>query len=631
MIKRISVVALAMLLGFEVATAQNEQIVYIDGVKYTVYTVAKGDTLYSLSKRYNITIEELAAANPALIEGLKAGSNIKIPHKSETKDKSKKRAKKPKRLFRSYTVSQGDTMYSIARLFEVSVSALIADNADIDPAHIKVGDVIYIRRDQIGTVNEQQNREHIEQQQKAMNSVTTDQYSYHVVHQGETAASIAERFDTTVKKLLALNGFDNKESIREGLIIKVPKTNVDSTKPTQPAESGATGQSQSDVNRDQTPIETEVESRGDVRFRVLDPDSRAEVALMLPLAIGERANQNYVDFYQGFLLAADSLRLEGYESHIHLYNTAHDIDKVDQIISSEELKNVNLIVGPVYEDTLIPVARYGEKHSIPVVSPLAALSQSSGSNIFQMSPRVESKFDKVNNLFDGSYRIVVITSETTDKDFDAEVKQLLGQSQYTTHHYIYEHPSVIEKRAKALAEGQQAEPSPSDLSPLLDSAEQTLFVILAGTEVETDRILAALASANISLASRSIKAAPYKVFGNNKWNRYKNIDRSLFFSNNVVMLSTYHNDRNNDNIRKFSANYVQAFGVMPSLYSYRGYDAAMIFIRSLYGKIGSELNNERFTPLQTPYKFVQDEQSRVRVNSEWIRVNYNRNFTITAE
>ena len=624
MVKRISVAALALLMGIGVATAQNEQIVYIDGVKYTVYTVVKGDTLYSLSKRYNITIEELTAANPAMADGLKAGCNIKIPHKVEPK--SKKSPKKSKRLFRSYKVAKGDTMYSIARLFEISVTTLIEDNANIDPAQIKVGDIIYVRRDQIGTVTEQQNREHLDNQQKAMNSVASDQYSYHVVHQGETAESIAQRFDTKVKTLLELNGFDSRDSIREGLIIKVPKPKSGTALPQQPAQ-GQQPQEQT------TPVVTEPEAEvvEDVRFRALYPDTRAEVALMLPLGTRERANQNYVDFYQGFLLAADSLRLEGYESHIHLYNTAHDIAKVDQIIASEQLKSANLIVGPVYEDTLIPVARYAQKHSIPVVSPLANLTQSSYSNVFQMSPRAESKFAKVANLFDGSHRIVVITSQTIDKEFDTEVKQLLGEREYTTHHYVYEHPSVIEKRQKALAEGQEAEPSPSDLSPLLDSTEKTLFIILAGTEVETDRILAALASANISLASRSIKAAPYRVFGNNKWNRYKNIDRSLFFSNNVVMLSTYLNDRNNEKIRKFSADYVSAFGVMPSLYSFRGYDAAMIFIRSLYDKIGSGLADVIYYPLQTPYKFVQNEQSRLRINSEWIRVNYNRNFTITAE
>lgn len=631
MVKRISVAALAMLLGLGVATAQNEQIVYIDGVKYTVYTVAKGDTLYSLSKRYNITIDELTAANPTVAEGLKAGSNIKIPHKAEVKAQNKKKAKRNKKLFRNYIVREGDTLYSIARIFEITVATLIADNPDINPSLLNVGDAVYIRRDLIGTATEQQNREHMEHQKRAMNSVTTDQYSYHVVHSGEDAASIAKQFNTTVKNLLALNGFDNKDSIREGLIIKVPKSAGDAQAQTVSTEGGSQQEIQQGSESEQTPTEPEVENIEDIRFRVLDPATRAEVALMLPLSIGERTNQNYVDFYQGFLLATDHLRLEGYESHIHLYNTAHDNAKVDQIIDSDELKDINLIVGPVYEDTLIPVARYGQKHAIPVVSPLANLTQSSGSNIFQMSPRAESKYNKVNNLFNGSFRVVVITSETIDKEFEAEVKQLLGDRQYTTHHYIYEHPSVIEKRNKALVEGQVAEPSPSDLSPLLDSTEQTLFVILAGTEVETDRILAALASANISLASRSIKAAPYQVFGNNKWNRYKNIDRSLFFSNNVVMLTTYLNDRNNEQIRKFSTKYVQAFGAMPSLYSYRGYDAAMIFIRSLYGKIGSELNNELFTPLQTPYKFVQDSQSKVRVNGEWIRVNYNRNFTITAE
>ena len=74
------------------------------------------------------------------------------------------------------------------------------------------------------------------------------------------------------------------------------------------------------------------------------------------------------------------------------------------------------------------------------------------------------------------------------------------------------------------AEGQEVPPSPSDLSPLLEGQDSSLFVILAATEVEVDRILAALASASISLKAKSIKCAPYMVFGNNKWNRYKNLD-----------------------------------------------------------------------------------------------------------
>ncbi len=618
MIKRISIAALALALCCGVSSAQNEQIVYIDGVKYAVYTVVKGDTLYSLSKRYNVTIDQLTAANPALSEGLKAGQNIKIPQRATTTEKSKKSAKRNKKLFRNYIVRKGDTMYSIARVYGVSVATLMADNSNIDPAHLAVGQTLLIRRSEIGTVTEQDNRNQIEEHKSVMNSVANQQYSYHVVHSGEDATTIAKKFNTTVETLLSMNGFDSEQRVREGLIIKVPKPQASELTPEQSSEA--------------TPADTlPQQSAQSSKFKVLAATERAEVALMLPLTTSERRQTNYIDFYQGFLLGANQLRLSGYQSHIHLYNTAHDNDKIAQIIDSGELKDMNLIVGPVYEDTLIPVVRHAQKRSIPVVSPLANLTHIQGDNLFQMSPRAESKYNKVKNLFDGSNRVVVITSDTTDKDFEAEVMQMLQEVPYTTHKYIYEHPSVIEKREKARAQGAEVAPSPSDLSPLMDSEQNTLFVILAGTEVEVDRILAALASANISLTARSIKVAPYRVFGNNKWNRYRNIDRSLFFSNNVVMLSTYHTDRNIDKVGKFSAEYTAAFGSLPSLYAYRGYDAAMIFIRALYDSIEHNLSGENFAPLQTPYHFIQDPKSGVHVNSEWIRVNYNNNFTITAE
>ena len=207
MIKRIGVTALAALFCCGVLTAQNGQIVYIDGVKYSVYTVVQGDTLYSLSKRYGVTIETLNQANPTLVDGLKAGQNIKIPLKSSSDTKSKKSAKRSKKLFRTHIVRQGDTMYSIAKLYGVSIETLMADNENLDPQHIAIGQSIFVRRDQIGTVSEQSNQEQIVKQQDAMNSVAVGEYSYHLVHSGESAAVIASRFGTTVEELLVLNNY----------------------------------------------------------------------------------------------------------------------------------------------------------------------------------------------------------------------------------------------------------------------------------------------------------------------------------------------------------------------------------------------------------------------------------------
>ena len=615
--RRIGIAALAAMFCCGVAAAQSEQIVYIDGVKYTAYTVAKGDTLYSLSKRYGVSIDVIERANPALTEGLKTGQTIKIPHATAT-DKKQKPAKRSKKQFKSHVVRKGDTLYSIARHYEISVATLMEDNADIDPAHLAIGQTLYIRNSSIGKTTELEVSAEIEEQKQIMNNVvTTEEYSYHVVHRGENAENISARFGTTVDKLLSLNGFSEPNMVREGLIIKVPKH-------------VATTEQQSEQSTTTEPEKVEEEVK-QLTFTTLKTGEKANVALMLPMSIDGKVSQNYLDFYQGFLLATDHLRMDGVQIQVDLFNTAHSHEKVSQIIESGRLDSTNLIIGPVYEDTLIPVANYAAQRAVPVVSPLANLTQANGANIFQMSPRTDTKYNKVSDLFDGSRRVVFISSDTTDSDFEAEVMQILGDSEYISHKYIYEHPSIIEKREKARQEGEEVPPSPSDLSPLLDSDQPSVFVITAATEVETDRILAALASANISLKARSINASPYVVFGNNKWNRYRNIDRSLFFSNNVIMLSTYHIDRSNPLIQTFSSQYVKAFDMLPSLYAYRGYDAAQIFIRSLYDKMGSALEGSYFSPLQTPYTFTKDSNTNIHVNNEWVRVNYNSNFTITAQ
>ncbi len=124
---------------------------------------------------------------------------------------------------------------------------------------------------------------------------------------------------------------------------------------------------------------------------------------------------------------------------------------------------------------------------------------------------------------------------------------------------------------------------------------------------------------------------PFSVLGNTKWNRYRNIDRSIFFANNVIMLSTYHAGRDNAKIKEFDSRYASEFGTVPSLYSYRGYDAAVIFAESLYGGIETGLSGRRFIPLQTPYGFDADGDGSIRTNTEWVRVNYNNDFTTTIE
>ena len=547
------IITLALFVFGAVSAVSAEEIVVIGGAKYTIHDVVKGETLYSLARHYGVTVDDIKGANAVLTEGIKAGQRIKIPVKSAVE-------KSPK--VQLHKVVRGETLYSLAKQYNVAIEEIQAVNS-----HIKKG-------------------------------------------------------------------------LKAGQLIEIPikESQVEQPAPQQPTPviqtavvASTTEQPQIEEIAEQTVVKS-------VSFRALRQGERADVALLLPLGTKEQPSQNYLDFYRGFLIGLDSVRMSGYSVNLNLYNTAHDYNRIEQIIASGALYNTDLVVGPVYEDELIPVTTALQERNIPIVSPLANLTQTTSNAVFQMSPSPATKLEKVRGMFDGSKRVVIISTDNTDKDFDSEVRSMLRDTSYVVEHkYIYEHPSVIEKREKEREKMREAglevddTPSPSDMSPLLRGEEPTVIVITADNEVEIDRILAAIASANIALTARSQRVVPFVVFGNNRWNRYRNIDRSILFTNNVTLLSTYHAHRSEPIIRAFDKRFVDEFGALPSLYAYRGYDAAVVFVKALYNTIETGLEGTLSTPLLSPYAFEQNPTSGIRVNNQWIKVNYNSNFTITTE
>lgn len=553
-------ITLAFTLVGALSAALAQEVVVVNGVKYVVHDVVKGETLYSLSKRYGVTVDDIISANAVLTDGLKAGQRIKIIAKRAEEEGGAKSL--------MHKVVRGETLYSLAKQHNLTVEELRLSNPHIKKG-LKAGQVIEIPIKILA----------VEQSIQPTQPLT------------EQPASIAQTESATPQN----------------------------------------EQSQSEVVAAQTVAES-------VSFKILKHGDRAEVALMLPLGTKEQPSQNYLDFYRGFLIGLDSVRMSGYSVNLSLYNTAHDYNRVAEIISSGALDRVDLVVGPVYEDELIPVATALREKGTPIVSPLANLTQTASNSVFQMSPSPASKLEKVRGMFDGSKRVVIISTDSVDKEFDAEVRSMLKDTSYVVEHkYIYEHPSVIEKREKEREKMREAglevedTPSPSDMSPLLRGEEPTVIVVTADNEIEVDRILAAIASANIALTARSQRVVPFVVFGNNRWNRYRNIDRAILFTNNVTMLSTYHARRSEPIIRAFDKRFVEEFGTLPSLYAYRGYDAAVVFVQSLYGTMETGLEGVHSMPLLTPYTFDTNVANGLRINTQWIKVNYNSNFTITTE
>lgn len=104
------------------------------------YTIRPGDTLFTLSQRFNVPVQAIIAANPGIDpNNLQIGQVICIPQATPAP-----LPPCPNGFY--YTIRPGDTLFSIGQRFNVSVQAIIAANPGIDPNNLQVGQIICIPR-----------------------------------------------------------------------------------------------------------------------------------------------------------------------------------------------------------------------------------------------------------------------------------------------------------------------------------------------------------------------------------------------------------------------------------------------------------------------------------------------------
>ncbi len=139
-----------------------------------IYTVVKGDTLYSIAGRYGITVNELKALNNLSSNVLSIGQQLKVPSSNGSTGSNR------------YTVVRGDSLWSIARRYNVSVEDLINAN-NLDNLTIYVGQELII----------------------PTGGVVDSPTITHTVVKGDTLWNIAKRYNTTVDDIIRANNLSS--------------------------------------------------------------------------------------------------------------------------------------------------------------------------------------------------------------------------------------------------------------------------------------------------------------------------------------------------------------------------------------------------------------------------------------
>lgn len=496
-------------------------------------------------------------------------------------------------------------------------------------------------------------------------------YTIHKIEKGETLYSLAKQYGVTLEELKAAND-GLSDNVKVGQKIKIPakatvteepKQETPATQQEEPKQTEvkaeepkqAEAKAETEAAAQQTAVESEKEpeqkpdsmttlvgyslslleqfllkgpetfekltvvEKPQLPFRRLRRGERARVVLMLPLGSESQPALRYGDFYRGFVMGLDSVRMSGRSVDLHVYNTARDSVRIAEIIASGELEKANLILGPVYDDELAPVLAAMEGKGIPVVSPLSVHKNLNSNVLFQMAPSNEARFNKLREALDSSKRVIVISTNKVDKKFDSSIRELLkGYSNVIEKKYYHEPGVTISSGA-------------AELSALLRGGKAVVFVT-SNNEYEVDRIVNRLYAIKQSLSNRSNNGEPFTIIGNSSWLRFSNMDKAIFHSARVKVLTSYNSNREDRANRMFERQYIRTYSLMPSLYAYRGYDAALLFVRALYDRsIEDKLAGLSFMPLSTPYKFEKNEKTGVHANTEWVMLRYNNDSTVTIE
>ena len=157
----------------------------------TNYTVQKGDSLWSIANKFNVSIESLKTANNLTSNLLNIGQTLKIPteEKPVTGD------------YTVYTISKGDSLYSIAQKYNTTVDTLVKYN-NLSSTNLKVGEQLLI-------------------------PTSESKLNTYTVKSGDSLYSIAKKYGITVDELKKANGLtSNNLSLNQKLVIPETKGEI---------------------------------------------------------------------------------------------------------------------------------------------------------------------------------------------------------------------------------------------------------------------------------------------------------------------------------------------------------------------------------------------------------------------
>ena len=320
--------------------------------KFISHKVKKKETIFGITRNYNITEEQLNEYNPLLEKvGLRRRMILRIPvyPKPVVAPSSPKPVKELTTA--PYIVKPKETKWRIAYNFQITIPELEALNPSIRMG-LKEGQQILVPRMESITESE------------TANTSWDSNYNYYTVLPKEGYFRIEKKIGVTKRVLDSLNPKLLEMGLQVGMVLRVP----------QEARGGL--KIEDDLLVERISLFDSIDKKSEVSLSILLPFKSKEIVYdsiedTRRLLQSRNLHTLSADFYAGVLLAADTLTHYGITVKLDVFDTENSITKINEIVGSHDFSKTDAIIGPLIPSNFDYLSTKTTLRDVPKVAPLS--------------------------------------------------------------------------------------------------------------------------------------------------------------------------------------------------------------------------------------------------------------------
>jgi LysM repeat protein len=489
--------------------------------RFINHKVKKKETLYSLSQKYGVTVDQIEAYNPTLIKSrLKRKMTLRIPVYeapvvveeviSETE---------------SYLVPPKATKWRIAYTYDITIQELEALNPSLKEG-LKAGQTLQVP---ITT------KDTLVGPSSAFNYYTVlPKEGYYRI---EKKLGIGQRILDSLNPELAITG------LQAGMVLKVPlefsgdlKVQDDLLVP------------KVDLLDSLSPLDRALKIGLLLPFKAqtLELDSLEKTKSLLKK---RNLTRLAFDFYAGVRMALEVLAEKGVATELQVFDTQNKRAKLNQLVQTSELTAQDLLVGPLIPRNFDFISAQGRLRKIPKVAPLSYKKVQMRANVYQSIPPKqilrERMLSHLDNVLTEEENVVVVADS-----LNRDIEKILMER----------YPYAIRFRPE---QGGYLDSELMD-SLLLDSIPNKIIL-----ESENFSLISSISS---QLSGKITPSRPIQLFTTFRGTAYENPNspNATFGSLGFTFTSGYHPKVFDEG--EMPDRFLNRFGMYPSKEAKRGYD-----------------------------------------------------------